>query len=202
MNTPVLGLPLSASIPGRVKNKRVLLLDNSSSTRDLRAETMRKLGVDVDCAADVSEARSWWRADLYNLVLIDTPTEPKNRDKFCEDLRRATPPQQVAFLVGKPSYLSHAPGEDEAEFLPGNGHQVPEDLVRAALAADLPGGDPQRWGILEASRRISAVRCLSHARTRAKQDRVAPVRDMETREFKRLGGGSRNLDDLLREELQ
>ena len=32
--------------------------------RELRAEAMRRLGMDVDCACDISEARSWWRADL------------------------------------------------------------------------------------------------------------------------------------------
>lgn len=206
MSIPTLALPLSAPLPGKLKNKRVLLLDSSTSTRDLRAETMRKLGVDVDCAADISEARSWWRADLYNLVLIDTPTEPKNTDKFCEDLRRATPPQPFAFLVGKPGYLGDTPRTDGEAALPTNGSGVPQDLVRAALAADLSGPDisgvvQQRWGILEASRRISEVRCLSHAKTMAKQDRPAPSRDMETREFKR-SGGSRNLDDLLREEMQ
>ena len=36
---------------------------------------MRKLGIEVDCAADIAEARSWWRADLYNLVLINMENE-------------------------------------------------------------------------------------------------------------------------------
>ena len=95
-----------------LKKKRVLLIDTSRAKRDLRSETMRKLGVDVDCAADISEARCWWRADLYDLVLIhvDDPTAP--RDKFCDDMRSATPPQQIMFLVGKPEYLATAPGAD------------------------------------------------------------------------------------------
>ncbi len=204
MNTPALSLPLSAPLPVKLKNKRVLLLDGSSKKRDLRAETMRKLGMDVDCAADVSEARSWWRADLYNLVLIDVQSEPKHRDRFCEDLRKATPPQQIAFLVGKPGYLADAPRTEEEEEIarPENGGRIPLDLVKAALTADLPGGDLQRWGILEASRRISAVRVLSHARAKAKEDRPAPPRDMDAREVRRLGGGARSLDDLLKEEMQ
>ena len=205
MNTPTLALPLSAPLPSKLKNKRVLLLDGSTKMRELRAETMRKLGMDVDCAADVSEARSWWRADLYNLVLIDVQSEPKHRDKFCEDLRKSTPPQQIAFLVGKPGYLADAPRAEEEEEMshPENGGRIPLDLVKAALTADLPGGDLQRWGILEASRRISAVRVLSHARTKAKQDRPLPPRDLDAREVRRLGGGAtRSLDDLLKEEMQ
>src|SRR5258707_9161295 len=107
MSTPFMALPLSQPIPSPLKRKRVLLIDTSSSTkRDLRAEIMRRLGMDVDCAADISEARSWWRADLYNLVLMNVENELGRRDKFCHDVRGAIPKQQLPFLVGKPDYLA------------------------------------------------------------------------------------------------
>ena len=71
MTTPAISLPLSNPGNGVAGGRRrVLLLDTSQSKRDLRADVMRKLGIEVDCAADVMEARCWWRADLYNLVLI------------------------------------------------------------------------------------------------------------------------------------
>jgi len=200
MSTPLLGLPLSA-LPSKLKNKRVLLVDTSSSMRDLRAASLRKLGMEVDCAADIGEARSWWRADLYGLVLIDMQSGLGHRDKFCDDMRNATPPQQISFLVGKPGYLADAPNADLAPVVRTSRDQASWADVKTALAADLPGGVSQRWGILEASRRISAVRSLSHARTRATQDRPVPLRDLETREVKRAAQ-SRTLDDLLREELQ
>ena len=57
MNIPVLPLALSAPIPDAVKKKRVLLIDTSHATRDLRAEVLRKVGIDVDSAADIVEAR-------------------------------------------------------------------------------------------------------------------------------------------------
>jgi len=202
MNTPLLGFPLSDGLPSKVKNKRVLLVDTSPTKRDLRAESMRKLGMEVDCAADISEARSWWRADLYSLVLIDVESGLGHRDKFCDDMRRATPPQQISFLVGKPGYLADVPKADRAPLVQKSGDQAAWEDVRTALAADLPGGVSQRWGILEASRRISAVRSLSHARSRATQERPTPPRDLETREFKRIAAESRTLDDLLREEMQ
>ncbi|MFZ1141504.1 MAG: hypothetical protein ABR881_27775 [Candidatus Sulfotelmatobacter sp.] len=202
MNPPLLGLPLPAALTGKLKNKRVLLLDTSATMRDRRAESMRKLGMEVDCAADISEARSWWRADLYSLVLIDMESGVGHRDKFCDDMRRATPPQQISFLVGKPAYLADAPAAERAPLVQKGEDQVPWGDVKAALAADLPGGVSQRWGILEASRRISAVRSLSHARSKASLERPVPPRDLETREFKRVAAESRTLDDLLREELQ
>jgi CheY-like chemotaxis protein len=221
MSTPSLGLPISAPL-SRLKNKRVLLLDTSATMRDRRAESMRKLGMEVDCAADISEARSWWRADLYSLVLIDMESGLGHRDRFCDDMRRATPPQQISFLVGKPGYLADVPKADEVPLVQkSSGDQSVRDDVRAALAAVLPGAS-QRWGILEASRRISAVRTLSHARSKASQEKPAPPREFETRELNRMAAESktlgsraletqpleaqpletRTLDDLLREELQ
>src|SRR6266436_9946925 len=114
MTTLMLALPLSNPIRGPVKKRRGLLVDTSPSKRELRAETMRRLGVDVDCACDISEARSWWRADLYNLVLINMENELEDRDRFCEEVRGATPPQQLVFLVGKPGYLANLPNVNDA----------------------------------------------------------------------------------------
>ncbi len=222
MSAPFLGLPVSVPLPGKLKNRRVLLVDASANMRDRRAESMRKLGMEVDCAADISEARSWWRADLYSLVLIDMESGLGHRDRFCDDMRRATPPQQISFLVGKPGYLADAPNADRAPIVQTSGDQSVSDHVRAALAVVLPGEMSQRWGILEASRRISAVRSLSHARSKATQNQPAPPRDLEGREFKRAAAEfktlegralesrpletqpleTRTLDDLLREELQ
>jgi len=205
MSAPLIGLPLSGVLPSKLKNRRVLLVDTSATMRDRRAESMRKLGMEVDCAADISEARSWWRADLYSLVLIDMESGLGHRDKFCDDMRRAIPPQQISFLVGKPGYLADAPNADGVPLVEKSGDRLDQSVredIRAALAADLPGVMAQRWGILEASRRISAVRSLSHARSRATQDRPVPPRDLEGREVKRAAAASRTLDDLLREELQ
>jgi CheY-like chemotaxis protein len=202
MSTPLIGLPVSEPLARKFKNKRVLLVDTSATMRDLRAECMRKLGMEVDCAADIGEARSWWRADLYSLVLIDMESGLGHRDKFCDDMRRATPPQQISFLVGKPAYLADVPTAEQTPLVQKSAEGAPWGDVKAALAAKLPGAVSQRWGILEASRRISAVRSLSHARFQATQERPAPPRDLETREFKRIAAESRTLDDLLREELQ
>ena len=42
-----------------------------------------------------------------------------HRDKFCDDIRGATPPQRLAFLVGKPEYLADSPNGDEELLVPG-----------------------------------------------------------------------------------
>lgn len=180
------------------RKKRVLLVDASLAKRDLGAEVMRKLGMDVDCAADISEARSWWRADLYNLVLIRDGNALQNCGKFCDDVRKANPPQRLGFLVGKPAYIADAPLTAET---------LPDSLAYAITAAEpLPENtslcEPrsQRWGILEASRRISEVRSAAHARNKAFRERPAPPRDSETR-ASRPRSETRKLDFLKEETL-
>lgn len=176
MTTPALALPQPN--PDRIpaRKKRVLLLDTSQTKRDLRADVMRKLGIDVDCAADVLEARCWWRADLYNLVLIHVAGESDSRDKFCTDLRSATPPQRIAFLVGGPEYLAPAPYSHSDDAPPEPDADALHKEMVAALLAQAAAAPSQRWGILEACRKISSVRAVSGARSRALRETPRPSR--------------------------
>jgi CheY-like chemotaxis protein len=198
--TSFLSLPLPSPPPSAIKRKRVLLVDDCTAKRDLRAEAMRRLGVDVDCASDISEARSWWRADLYNLVLIDMD-DRRQLDTFCEDLRAATPPQQLAFFVGKPEYLAQspgaaAPGPDHQETtVPANGHSAIERTSEALRNLERP------WGIMEASRRISAVRSVFAARSSALRNRPTPPRDVESRVSRHAETMAQLASELQKEEL-
>jgi len=200
MNIPLLSLRVSAPIPDAVKKKRVLLIDTSHAKRDLRAEVMRKLGIDVDSAADIVEARIWWRPALYDLVLINMEKGRGQRDKFCDDLRSATPPQRLAFLVGRPEYLTDSPNEEQELAMEHRDEQAAIGNAKAIFPAD-PGDATQRWGILEASRQISAVRSASIARTQAMRALPPPARDSEGRTAK-TSATPTNLDDLLKEELR
>ncbi|MGA9509302.1 MAG: hypothetical protein WBV55_11865 [Candidatus Sulfotelmatobacter sp.] len=174
MTASIAALPISAANGGIAKKKRVLLLDTSQTKRDLRADVMRKLGIEVDCAADVLEARCWWRADLYNLVLINASAEAESRDKFCTDIRGANPAQQIAFFVGSPHYLAAAPHSDVAPS-EVNADALHKDMV-AAMLAESSGNPSQRWGILEACKKISSVRAVSEARSRAIRETPRPSR--------------------------
>lgn len=64
------------------------------------------------------------------------------------------------------------------------------------------GGGPQRWGILEASQRISAVRSAATARSNAMRERPVPPRDFETRDLKRTTAWSQMLPELQKKELE
>jgi hypothetical protein len=98
-------------------------------------------------------------------------------DKFCDDIRRMMPLQQIMFLVGKPDYLAVAPGESET--VPSDSETEARDVAEA-VAASTSSGTSQRWGILEACRRISAVRSKLDARSRAMRELPEPKRDSET----------------------
>jgi CheY-like chemotaxis protein len=200
MNTPILPLALSAPIPDVVKKRRVLLIDTSHAKRDLRTEVMRKAGIDVDSAADIVEARIWWKPALYDLVLINVEKGRGQRDKFCDDVRSATPPQRLAFLVGQPEYLANSLTANE-ELTAGNGdEQSALGGVKGIVPAD-HGDKSQRWGILEASRRISAVRSASIARTHVMRALPPPPRDFEGR-LEMSATTRTSLDELLKEELR
>jgi len=199
MNPPPLALPLSVPIPGAVKKKRVLLIDTSHAKRDLRAEVLRKLGMDVDCAADISEARSWWKPALYDLVLIHMEKGLGQRDRFCDDLRTATPSQRLAFLVGQPEYLSDSPIADEELLTENTDEQAGTGSRKATFPAE-PEDSTQCWGILEASRRISAVRSAAIARSKAMRSLPPPLRDSEGQRSKPTATRP-SLDGLPKEEL-
>jgi CheY-like chemotaxis protein len=175
VTTPVVALPLSIPGGGSAKKKRILLLDTSQTKRDLRADVMRKLGIDVDCAADILEARCWWRADLYNLVLINVVGENDTRDKFCTEIRSANPPQRIAFFVGGPEYLAATPHSDQSP-AEADANSLHKELMAALLANASATSTQQRWGILEACKRISSVRSVSEARSRAIREIPRPSR--------------------------
>lgn len=176
MNSPGIDSVLSGVAPV-VPRRRVLLVDRSTASRELRADTMRKLGIEVDCAVDIPEARMWWKADLYQLVLLNVENGLGVRDRFCEDIGRAVPAQQFAFLVGKPDYLANTPQADAPI-------SAAVEPVVSAGAPPVAGG-AQRWGIMEASKKISQVRSEAAARSRAMRDRPTPPRDTEVRETHR-----------------
>ena len=200
MNTPLLAIPLSAPIPDRVKKKRVLLIDTAHAKRDLRAEVLRKLGMEVDSAADIAEARAWWRPALYDLVLINMEKGRGQRDKFCDDLRSATPPQRLAFLVGRPEYLADSPHIDNELEVKSGDEQAATVSAKVVSPAD-PEDTTQRWGILEASRQISAVRSASVARMQAMRTLPPPPRDSEGRPEKSAATRT-SLDHSVKEELR
>ena len=157
----------SHPVAGLNRKKRVLLIDGVASKCDLRARVLRQMGVEVDCAADITEARALWQADSYNLVLLDVRQDAANVEAFCLEMQDCKTPQRIAYLVGKPGYLGALPGIES---------DLPQDLSRdkniwsevvASLFIDSCEQLPRRYGFVEASWRIAATRSLKDPRPRS-----------------------------------
>ncbi len=87
--------------------KKVLLIDRTQPTRDVRAAIFRSHGVKVHIAEDLRAAQLLWHPSLYDLIVLDVRKHlPGEAREFCELVRQASPEQQIAFLVGPPVYLS------------------------------------------------------------------------------------------------
>ena len=155
-----------SKIPGSTivaARKRVLLVDGYATKRDLRSKIMRKLGLDVDCASDITQARALWQADSYSLVLVDVHNDAANVQEFCDEVRSAKPPQSVAFLVGKPEYLAVSPASDDGALPAPDVHGAWGEMV-IAMYANACVASPRRYGFQEASWRIAATRSLKDPR--------------------------------------
>jgi CheY-like chemotaxis protein len=140
------------------KKKRLLLVDGNAGKRAMRVKIMGEAGLDVDCASDTSAARLLWRNNSYHLVLIDLRDDAQGAAEFCAEIKTDSPRQVVAFLVGKPAYLSSSPNpelDSEPAAPSGWGQKAAMLLTRDCSAAAVQGG------FLEATLRMAAKRSLN-----------------------------------------
>jgi hypothetical protein len=136
--------------------------------------------MEVDCTIDISEARSLVESGFCHLGLLNLENDMGTRDKFCDDIRSATPAQRFAFLVGKPEYLANVPAVDAIAVTDSG--TVSQENTATTTSDDVS----QRCGTVEASRRISEVCSVSAARIKARRERATPACDMETRDSQPL----------------
>src|SRR6185437_2342176 len=87
--------------------ERVLLIDWFQPTCDARARVLREHGIDVGTAGTLDEARVFFQAGRYDLVLLDLRRySPAEALVFCRVIKSIDPNQRLALLVGPPSYLT------------------------------------------------------------------------------------------------
>jgi hypothetical protein len=144
---------LSAST---VQLKRcVLLMDSNPERRALRRKIMALHGVEMIGAGDLGEAASIWHRDRYDMVLIDIRKDHGGALALRDEIKKESPGQVVAFLVGKPDYVSLDPAP---------GSYVPEqhgaewgEAMRTAMKQGCESL-PQRNGFVEAGFRIASAK--------------------------------------------
>src|SRR5271165_4093686 len=135
--------------------KSVLLMDTNPDRRALRKKIMALRGVEMIGAGNLAEAASIWHRDRYDMVLIDIRLDYYGALAFRDEIKRDSPGQIVAFLVGKPDYVS---------LQPAPGSYVPEehgmewgDSMRKAVQQSCESL-PQRNGFVEAGFRIASAK--------------------------------------------
>ena len=90
-----------------LEGKKVLLIDASQPTRDVRIRVLQNHGVEVHEADSLQAARYLWRPNMYNLILLDVRRHlPGEALEFYEQIRAADPRQRIVFLTGPPKYVS------------------------------------------------------------------------------------------------
>src|SRR5271165_6125331 len=135
--------------------KSVLLMDTNPDRRALRKKIMALRGVEMIGAGNLAEAASIWHRDRYDMVLIDIRLDYYGALAFRDEIKKDSPDQIVAFLVGKPDYVS---------LQPAPGSYVPEqhgmewgEAMRKAVKQGCESL-PQRNGFVEAGFRIASAK--------------------------------------------
>ena len=111
--------------------KCALLMDSNPERRALRKKIMALHGVEMIGACDLDEAASIWHQDRYDMVLIDIRKDYSGALALRDEIKKDSPGQMVAFLVGKPDYVS---------FDPAPGSYVPEAARNGMGRSDAKGG--------------------------------------------------------------
>ncbi len=135
--------------------KCVLLMDTNPERRALRKKIMALHGVEMIGASDLEEASLVWHPDRYDMVLIDIRRDHRGAVALRDEIKKDSPDQIVAFLVGRPNFVALQPAVDS--YVPeAHGMQWGESMRNAVResCASLS----QRNGFVEASWRIAAAK--------------------------------------------
>lgn len=146
--------PLPAALPNLI----ILLMDSSAERRALRQKALLVRGLEVIVAGDLTEASSVWHRDRYDLVLIDIRNNHHGCLAWRDEIKKESPKQIVAFLVGPPTFIDLEP-------LPGSyvteEHGTPWGQSMRQAVREACASLPYRNGFVEVGYRIAAARKLA-----------------------------------------
>lgn len=84
----------------------ILLVDDDSRMRNVRAIMLSTHGYDVHSVSDTAEAHQRWQATRPDLVLLACSRYRAGMLEFLEKIKRASPRQRMAFVNGDSLHLS------------------------------------------------------------------------------------------------
>ncbi len=139
--------------------RRVLLVGSDLSRVSLRVRALGKLGVDVDCAGDISEARKLWQPKFYHLVLIDATGDRLGAALFRHWIKSTNPRQRVAFLVGYPDFVAPEAEQHRTSRPLQSNLTVPQEPL-SVLSSGKSAGMPARSVLLDTVVRMTSGKSL------------------------------------------
>ena len=92
-------------VSGRTQ-RSILLLDDDSRMRSVRAIMLSTHGYAVDSVSNSAEAHMRWEATRPDLVLVAFSRHRAGTLEFLEKIKRASPQQRMAFVNGESLHLS------------------------------------------------------------------------------------------------
>jgi two-component system, NtrC family, response regulator PilR len=146
--------------PDLPQTPRVLVVDDEADLRELLELTLIGMGLDVDCAADLGQARSYLSKKVYSLCLCDMRLPDGDGLSLVAQIRTARPELPVAVITafgsaenavaalkaGAFDYLSKPVALDALR-----------SLVRTALKLPMPGRVAAQEQVSEASSKLKAA---------------------------------------------
>ena len=91
---------------GRTQRGSILLVDDDSKMRSLRAIMLSTHGYEVELASSSAEAHLSWEATRPDLVLVAFARYRAGTLEFLERIKRVRPQQRIAFVNGESLHLS------------------------------------------------------------------------------------------------
>ncbi len=91
---------------GRSHRGSILLVDDDSRMRTLRAIMLSTHGYEVDSASNSAEAHLTWEATRPDLVLVALSRHSPGALEFLERIKRLSPKQRIAFVNSESLHLS------------------------------------------------------------------------------------------------
>jgi len=151
-----------ARVVDAVPSRRVLLVDDDAVSRELAAERLARLGWDVVATASGAEAWARWRAERFDLLLLDVLLPDMSGIDLATHIRTH---EHVAGLERVPIVAltgrSSAVDQERCTEAGMDGH-LAKPLAGEALAAVLDGvGHGRSGGVAPAADGLDAARILA-----------------------------------------
>lgn len=145
--------------------KRILLLDCDNRRREVRAEALMSRGALVDCAAETVVARTLWKPNTYDLLLIDMRGADTDCAAFISFVHEECSQQKVGFYVAEPPYVTASVAECRKSIR----QQTLGSAVAGRDQLAVPARRPGETGLSVAIRRIAASRQSARLRTQVRE---------------------------------